>query len=113
MNLGDYADDLTTLTLVAGAVVGISGAMLRWVIVPSVRREIGAQPDTSDQMLTLLTEVREQVANTHKTNLREDIDAMHADVRSLDAKLDVHLIDAAGDKQRLTDVDRRVTKAGF
>lgn len=43
-----------------------------WITARGQKRQSGA-----------IEEVREQVANTHTTNLREDLDLIHADVRGI------------------------------
>lgn len=118
MNLGEYADDLTTLTIAAGGVSALIGFGWRFLIVPSIRKELGGGDNA--KMMAILEKVCEEVSNTHQTNLREDLDAIHADVRGARAEIGglrsdfgAHLVDAAGDKQHMVDLDRRITKAGF
>lgn len=56
-----------------------------------IRDVIHESAGTSTGMVKDLKEVREQVANDHKSNLREDIDALHHDVRLLTGLVEQHL----------------------
>ncbi|MGW1740043.1 DUF2746 domain-containing protein [Nocardia sp. NPDC001965] len=68
-----------------------------WITARGQRRQNG-----------VIAEVREQVANTHTTNLREDLDAIHEDVRGI--RTDVR--DVRGEvrevRTRVSDVETTV-----
>ena len=66
MNLPADAPQYLWVLVIIAPIVGT------WITTRGQRRQDG-----------VIAEVREQVANTHTTNLREDLDAIHADVRGI------------------------------
>jgi len=50
---------------------------------PSLRASIHALHAKDEETTAILNEVREQVSNTHSTNLRDDLDRLHHDVRGI------------------------------
>lgn len=127
----DWMADLT-LTEITGTIVGVlfvagvfwkvrkpikrvtdtwGAFMATWNGTPEIRDDSGAfvkaaVPGIPAQLET----IRGQVQNSHKTNLRVDIDALAKSVTDLVAKVDQHIDLAKESDDRQNETERIVTK---
>lgn len=93
---------MTTTHAVMLAMGGICGAVMSLFGVLGIVWKV-ALPWLREQLARPVAEIKEQVANTHSTNLRSDLDVLRDLILAVDAKasrigiqLDAHLLTAAG-----------------
>lgn len=58
---------------------------------------------------SIIEEVRSQVQNSHRTNLRDDLDRLHADVFDLKQDLREHIDIAKDNERRRDEVEEQLT----
>lgn len=56
----------------------------------------------------VIEEIRGQVSNTHATNLRDDLDQLHAEVQNIRIDVQAHIAIAKAEDQRRDDLDKRI-----
>lgn len=59
---------------------------------------------------SIIEEVRSQVQNSHRTNLRDDLDRLHADVFDLKQDLRTHIDIAKQQEVRRDEVEEQLTE---
>lgn len=89
----------------------LTGFMATWNGTPEVRDESGAfvkaaVPGIPAQLET----IRAQVQNSHSTNLRDDLDRLHATVDELVAKVEEHITIAKESDGRQDETERIVNR---